>query len=129
MAKTLYRTSDRDDLLQQLKDLSGKLWLAGIGAFVTVQRKGGKLLTNLIEEGKKLESRLVSSSAANRSAGPPKKQLTPDQMEQLEELFQQRVDRALQRLQVPTHQELRVLQRRMDELSAAIQLLGEELGD
>lgn len=128
MAKTLKPSSADDDLFNQVRSLSEKLWLAGVGAVVTVQRKGGEWLTSLIEEGKKVESRLAASVPASRLT-PPKKSLSPEQVEQLEALFQERVARALARLQVPTHQELQLLHRRMDQLSQSIRLLRQQLGD
>lgn len=122
MAKTLNSAPDDEDLFNQLKDFAEKLRLAGLGAFSTVQREGGSLLESLVEEGKQLEASFSPPAAAP----PPRKPLEPPQMEQLENLFQERVARVLQRLQVPTLQEVKELRRQMDALTKAIKALSKE---
>ena len=123
MAKTPNRPSDSDDQVDQL-DVMQKLRLAGLGAVSTVQRIGGQWLDALIEEGKKLEARFNPMASRTSATAPPKKALTSQQMEQLEEIFQERVARALQRLQIPTRRDLEKLHRKMDALDKTIKALG-----
>ena len=127
MTKTPHRPSDSDDLLDQLLDVMQKLRLAGLGAVSTVQRVGGQWLDTLVEEGKKLEARF-NPMATRTTAAPAKKALTAQQLEQLEEIFQERVARALQRLQIPTRRDLEKLNRKMDALDKTIKALGKEAG-
>jgi hypothetical protein len=127
MAKTLNSAPDDKDLFNQLKDFAEKLRLAGWGAVLTVQRKGGRLLESLIEEGKQLEASFSPSASGAPAAPPPRrKHLTPQQLEQLEDIFQERVARVLRRLQVPTLQEVQELRRRMDMLAKTIRALSKE---
>ena len=123
MAKTLNSAPDDKDLFDQLKDFAEKLRLAGLGAVLTVQREGGRLLESLIEEGKQLEASFSPSAAA---PPPRRKHLTPQQLEQLEDLFQERVARVVRRLQVPTLQEVQELRQRMDLLARTIRALSKE---
>jgi len=126
MTKTPNRLSDSDDLLDQLLEVTHKLRLAGLGAVSTVQRVGGQWLDTLVEEGKKLEARFNPMATRTSATAPPKKVLTPQQIEQLEEIFQERVARALQRLQIPTRQDLEKLNRKMDALDETLKALGKE---
>jgi len=123
MAKTPNRPSDSDDQLDPL-DVMQKLRLAGLGVVSTVQRVGGQWLDILIEEGKKLEARFNPMASRTPTTAPPKKELTPQQLEQLEDIFQERVGRALQRLQIPTRRDLEKLHRKMDALDKTIKALG-----
>ncbi|MFO1433897.1 MAG: phasin family protein [Candidatus Competibacteraceae bacterium] len=126
MTKTSNQPTKSDDLLDQVLDVMQKLRLAGLGAFSTVQRVGGQWLDTLIEEGKKLEARFNPMASRTATTAPPKKALTAQQMEQLEEIFQARVARALQHLQIPTRQDLDRLHRKMDDLEETIKALGRE---
>jgi len=126
MTKTPHRSSDSDDMLDQLSGVMQKLRLAGLGAVSTVQRVGGQWLDSLVEEGKKLEARFNPMATRTPATVPPKKSLTSQQIEQLEEIFQERVARALQHLQIPTRQDLENLHRKMDALAETIKALGKE---
>ena len=124
MTKTPHSATDSEDLFNQLKDFTGKLRLAGLGALSKAQRKGEELLESLIEEGQEMEARLNLAVS-----GTPTKPLQPQQLEQLEKLFEDRVARALQRLQVPTRRELQALHQQLDGLSKRIKALDEESND
>ena len=126
MTKTPNHPNKSDALLDQVLDVMQKLRLAGLGAVSTVQRVGGQWLDTLVEEGKKLEARFNPMASRNSTTAPPKKVLTAQQMEQLEEIFQARVARALQHLQIPTRRELDKLHRKMDALEETIKALGRE---
>ena len=128
MAKTPNRLSNSDGLLDQVLDVMQKLRLVGLGAVSTAQRIGGQWLDTLIEEGKKLEVRFNPMASRTTATAPSKKALTPQQMEQLEEIFQTRVARALQRLQIPTRRDLDKLHRKMDALEETIKALHKEAG-
>ena len=125
MAKTPNRLSNSDDLPDQALDVMQKLRLAGLGAVSTVRRVGGQWLDSLVEEGKKFEARF-NPMATKTTAAPSKKVLTTQQIEQLEEIFHERVARALQRLQIPTQRDLEDLHRKMDALDETIKALGRE---
>ena len=126
MTKTPNHPTKSDDLLDQVLDVMQKLRLAGLGAVSTVQRVGGQWLGTLIEEGKKLEARFSPMASSTSTTAPPKKALTAQQMEQLEEIFQARVARALQHLQIPTRRDLDKLHRKMDALEEMIKAFGRE---
>ena len=126
MTKTPNQPTKGNDLLDQVLDVMQKLRLAGLGAVSTVQRVGGQWVDTLIEEGKKLEARFNPMASRIATTTPPKKALTAQQLEQLEEIFQARVARALQHLQIPTRQDLDKLHRKMDALEETIKALRKE---
>ncbi len=123
MAKTLSSARPKQNATVTLvKGIVHQLWLAGLGAAAKAQEKGGELLESLIEEGEKVEARAKGSAAIQTE---PSNSTRPQNIESLERIFQDRVGRALQNLDVPTQAELQDLNRRMDALSKSIEALFE----
>lgn len=133
--KTGTRRSPAADPQRQAEHPSGRLsesaqqiWLAGIGAFGRAQAEGTKLFEALVKEG------LIAEQNARRFAGD-RADLVRDAVEnsvgqargragntwdRLEKVFEDRVQRALVRLGVPTRGDLADLARRVDILAAEL---------
>jgi len=112
-----------------------QIWLAGMGAIARAQKEGPAAFTEAVAEGFKLLDRSRSSTEqAIRDAfeaaqdtmqtrfGSARDQAT-ETWDNLEALFQTRVQRALNQLGVPSAEEIRVLTRRVAELNASVQAL------
>ncbi len=115
-------------LAATVRDSAQQIWLAGLGAFAKAQEEGQKVFEALVKEGKVIEGRTrrfaegrlsaVSSRWGKaRSDATAKASATWDKLEQV---FETRVARALNRLSVPTSRELHALAKRVDELSAKV---------
>ena len=112
-----------------------QIWLAGMGAIARAQKEGPAAFTEAVAEGFKLLDRSRSSTEqAIRDAfeaaqdtmqtrfGSARDQAT-ETWDNLEALFQTRVQRALNQLGVPSAEEIRVLTRRVAELNTSVQAL------
>jgi poly(hydroxyalkanoate) granule-associated protein len=115
--------------------LGHQIWLAGLGAVARAQREGPKVFESLVEEGSALEQRQRSNvrhlaqgawnelreSLDTRTAAARGK--ASEALDNLEEIFQTRVQKALQQLGMPTSQEIGALSRKVNELNRSVQAL------
>lgn len=109
------------------------VWLAGLGAISRTRTEGPKLFESLVEEGamfqeqtrdstgralKELMSQ-VRSNADERVSSIRGK--ASDTWDNVEKIFQSRVQKALQQIGMPSSQEIRALTRKVDELTQAVE--------
>jgi poly(hydroxyalkanoate) granule-associated protein len=112
-----------------------QVWLAGLGAFARAQSEGPKLFESLAEEGSALERRQrdkvrhlaqdawkdLRETLDERTAAARGK--ANETLDNLEQIFQSRVQKALQQLGMPTSQEIGALSRKVNELNRSVQAL------
>jgi poly(hydroxyalkanoate) granule-associated protein len=116
-------------------EVGHQVWLAGLGALARAQREGPKLFETLVEEGGSFQEhqranaqRLVKSAwdglretVDTRTAEVRSK--AGEAMDNLEGIFQSRVQKALQQLGMPTSKEINALSRKVDELNHSVNAL------
>ncbi|HYF58923.1 MAG TPA: phasin family protein [Burkholderiaceae bacterium] len=121
-----------NQLAAAVKESAQQIWLAGLGAFAKAQEEGNKVFEALVREGKGIQLRTRAmteeklgdvSGRVGKVAGGLSKQAT-ESWDRLEQVFEDRVARALGRLGVPTHTDIRALIERVDALNASVQSLG-----
>jgi poly(hydroxyalkanoate) granule-associated protein len=120
--------SEKRDLAQAVLERSHEIWLAGVGAFVRAQAEGGKMFDTLVHQGERLERKTkqvaVDTAAAARGAATAKakemQQMAGGTWDKLEQVFEDRVARALSKLGVYTQNDVQKLADRVDALSAAV---------
>ncbi|QSI75564.1 MULTISPECIES: phasin family protein [Niveibacterium] len=124
MVKKLKSLSGADSqLAQTIKDSASQIWLAGLGAFAKAQEEGNKVFEALVKEGEVIQARTKKEAdakiadAAGKMAGA---------WDKLENVFEERVSRALSSLGVPTKKDIDKLTKRVAELTALVQKLTEE---
>lgn len=124
MVKKLKSLSGADNqLAQTIKDSASQIWLAGLGAFAKAQEEGNKVFEALVKEGEVIQARTKKETdakiadAAGKMAGA---------WDKLENVFEERVSRALSSLGVPTKKDIDKLTKRVAELTALVQKLTEE---
>ena len=119
-------------LSSTVKDSAQQIWLAGLGAFSKAQEEGGKVFEALVKEGKGIQKRTRAmaeeklgevTGRVGRVAGDVSKQATQS-WDRLEQVFEERVARALNRLGVPTNADVQELMARVEKLNASVQALG-----
>ena len=132
------------NLAQTVRDSAQEIWLAGLGAFSKAQAEGGKVFEALVKEGSGLQKRTRElaegklagvagamsknfsratgdfSKAANDLTSKAQSTAT-ETWDKLEQVFEDRVARALNRLGVPTQREVQSLAKRIEELTASVQ--------
>ena len=113
------------------KDSAQQIWLAGLGAFAKAQAEGGKLFETLVKEGMSLQQKSQSDAEARLSDAATRiSTLATDfssratgQWDKLENIFEQRVFKALKRLSVPSAADIDALSERIDLLTAEVRKL------
>jgi poly(hydroxyalkanoate) granule-associated protein len=121
-----------NQLAAAVKDSAQQIWLAGLGAFAKAQEEGNKVFEALVKEGKDIQRRTRAmteerlgevTGRVGKVAGDLSKQAT-ESWDRLEQVFEERVARALNRLGVPTNSDVQDLIARVDALNASVQALG-----
>jgi poly(hydroxyalkanoate) granule-associated protein len=122
MAQKLKASSEDKDknITQQVMDSAHQIWLAGLGAFAVAQTEGPKLFNTLVKEGESVQARATKVASAqisqmSKGAGGA--------WDKLEQVFEARVSKSLNRLGVPTFKDIQALSKRVDELNASVQAL------
>jgi poly(hydroxyalkanoate) granule-associated protein len=112
-----------------------QIWLAGLGAFARTQREGPKLFESLVEEGTavqdvqraKVEHFVKGAWKGVRQTVDARTERARtranETLDDLETMFQTRVQKALQQLGMPTSQEIGALSRKVNELNRSVQAL------
>jgi poly(hydroxyalkanoate) granule-associated protein len=137
--RTRARTRDAAEAAQdaQAEWLQGvqQVWLAGMGALARAQKDGPGAFTDAVVEGLKLlnqsrstAQRLMRGVFETAQAGVQSRMggarsQAQETWDNLESLFQSRVQRAMHQVGVPTADEIRVLTRRVAELNENVKQL------
>jgi poly(hydroxyalkanoate) granule-associated protein len=116
-------------------DSAHQIWLAGLGAMARAQHEGPKLFHSLVTEGEQIQDRtsklaertikdalesIQSTVGSGVTAATDKAQETWDN---IEKIFQSRVQKAIHQLGVPTSREINALTRKVEELTASVESL------
>ncbi len=119
------------DMAQGVLNSSHQIWLAGLGAFSRAQQEGSKLFETLVRQGSQLQDRTkqvaTETAAAARGAATARakemQQMAGGTWDKLEQVFEDRVARALSKLGVYTQNDVQRLAARVDELADAVNKL------
>ena len=110
---------------------SHQIWLAGLGAFAKAQQGGKQVFDMLVKQGEILESKTRSAASQTADAAREAAKAKAKEMQsmaggtwdKLEQVFEDRVSRALSRLGVYTASDVEKLSGRVNELSEAVNAL------
>ena len=114
-----------------VKDSAQQIWQAGMGAFAKAQAEGTKALESLVKEGTSIQRKTQAaaeekiSEATNRMtamAGDITSKAS-GHWDKLENIFEDRVAKALNKLGVPSAKDVNALIARIDELNKSVQRL------
>jgi poly(hydroxyalkanoate) granule-associated protein len=112
---------------QSIGESAHLIWLAGIGAFAKISSEGGKLFEALVREGEHVEKRTRAAAGEALEAARAQVEETRGQAtetwDQIEQLFEDRLARTLERLGVPGRDDLQELIQRIDALQAQLDAL------
>lgn len=115
-----------------IKDSAQQIWLAGLGAFSKAQEEGGKAFDSLVKEGLSIQRKTQAvaeeriSEATNRVShmATDISSKAAGQWDKLENIFEDRVAKALNKLGVPSARDIESLMERIDTLSQAVHRAG-----
>jgi poly(hydroxyalkanoate) granule-associated protein len=129
--KALADNAGDKQLAKTVRDSAQQIWLAGLGAFAKAQAEGSKVFDALVKEGQTIRSRTrkVAESKVTEMTTTLGKMATratnqaTGSWDKLEQVFEERVARALKRIGVPTNKDINNLAKRVEELTASVQKL------
>src|SRR5271166_1951055 len=110
---------------------SRQIWLAGLGALAKAQHEGMRMFDTLVKQGEHVETttRTAAAGAADAARGAARAKakemqaMAGETWDKLEQVFENRVARALGRLGVYSTTDVEKLAERVDELAAAVNAL------
>ncbi len=110
---------------KSIMESAQQIWLAGLGALTKAREDGTKLFENLVKEGLSLEAatRKIATGKVDEVRGAVEsgvsqvRERTQETWDRLEQVFESRVSRALNKLGVPGRNELDELLKRVEELN------------
>ncbi|GIX35759.1 MAG: hypothetical protein KatS3mg126_1538 [Lysobacteraceae bacterium] len=122
-----------EGLPRSIMESAQQIWMAGMGAFARAQQEGTRLFETLVKEGMNLErhTRKLATGKVEEVREVVEKNVdqvrerAADTWDRLEKVFEERVQRALNRLGVPTREDLQGLSRRVDQLNAELRKLSQ----
>ncbi len=121
-----------EHMSKSLSESAQQVWLAGVGAFSRAQAEGTKLFEGLVKEGMGLEQTMrkfaggraeVVRDVVENRVGQARERAT-DTWDKLEKVFEDRVQRALVKLGVPSREDLGDLSSRVETLTAELRRQG-----
>ena len=133
MVKKLQKMSDEKKsglhLSNAVKESAQQIWLAGLGAFSKAQEEGGKVFETLVKEGLSIQRKTQSVAEEKISEATSKmasmatdiQSKAGQRWDKLENIFEDRVSKALNKLGVPSAKDVDALVARIDELNKTVQ--------
>lgn len=118
--KALASSVTDNQLTSTIKESTQQIWLAGLGAYAKAQEEGGKIFEALVQEGEALQAKTRQSADEKIAAVTDK---TAGTWGRLEQVFEERVARAVASLGIPTRKDIDKLSKRMAELTEVVQQL------
>lgn len=112
-------------LSSTVKDSAQQIWLAGLGAFSKAQEEGGKVFEALVKEGLTIqrktqavaEEKITEATSRVTTMASDIGTKAQGQWDKLENIFEDRVAKALAKLGVPSARDLEALSARVDALA------------
>lgn len=138
MVKKLHKSgptpSDHVPLTGSVKDSAQQIWQAGLGAFAKAQAEGTRAFEALVKEGTALqrktqaaaEERITEATDRMSHMASDISSRATGHWDKLENIFEERVAKALNKLGVPSAKDVDALITRIDELKLSVQKLSGE---
>nr|WHW29501.1 putative phasin family protein [uncultured bacterium] len=135
MVKKLHKTEKTADhdapLTGSVKDSAAQIWQAGLGAFAKAQAEGTRAFEALVKEGTSLqrktqaaaEGRITDATSRMTHMATDISSKASGHWDKLENIFEERVAKALNKLGVPSAKDINALISRIDALNLAVQEL------
>jgi poly(hydroxyalkanoate) granule-associated protein len=133
MVKKLKALAKDEDtqLASAVRASAHQIWQAGLGAFAKAQEEGGRVFSKLVKEGTDLQkrSRSMAGDKVSEVTGTVSKvadgvgKQASGSWDKLEQVFEDRVARALATIGVPTRKDIAALDKRIEQLSKAVAAL------
>ena len=118
-------------LSSAVKDSAQQIWLAGLGAFSKAQEEGSKVFETLAKEGlaiqrktqKAAEEKISETASRVNGMAADLQAKAGHRWDKLENIFEERVAKALSKLGVPSLKEITALTDRLDQLEKRLEAM------
>ena len=127
MVKKLKELTEDKELAGAVRSSAQQIWQAGLGAFAKAQEEGGRVFSKLVKEGSEFQKRAedkvadVGDSVSKLADGVGKQ--ASGSWDKLEQVFEERVARALATIGVPMQNDIAALHAKIDALSLQVAAL------
>jgi poly(hydroxyalkanoate) granule-associated protein len=121
--RDLAHEAPETQLTAKVRESANQIWLAGLGAFAKAQQEGVKMFETLVAEGERFQER--TKTVADERIAEMRTKATGT-WDKLEQVFEERVARALHSLSVPSRKDVDVLSLRVAELTEIAKKLSDE---
>lgn len=120
-------TLSEQQMAKQVMESAQQIWLAGLGAFSKTQVEGKKVFETLVEKGQALETRTRHVAEATmetaRDQASKSFEAASGKFDKLEQVFEARVHKSLNRLGVLTSKDVEALSAQVAELADSVRAL------
>lgn len=134
VAKKKVEKKESNSWISEIENYSRQIWLAGLGAFSKVSKDGRSVFDGLVKDGEKAEKQaksgvdkqvdaVKSSVDSAKSKVEEVKDKARDKWHELEEAFDKRLNAAISRLGVPSRNEVKALNAKIDKLTKQVEML------
>ncbi|BBP85893.1 phasin family protein [Pseudomonas sp. No.21] len=128
--------ASKTTVLSDVRLYARKIWLAGLGAYAKAGQEGADYLRDLVKAGEGVEkqgrkavdarveaanSQIDSVKGSVKGSVTGVKEKVEVQLDKIEKAFDNRVAVALNRLGIPSRQDVEALSAKLDELSALLE--------
>ena len=130
MVKKLKELTEDKELASAVRSSAQQIWQAGLGAFAKAQEEGGRVFSKLVKEGTEFQKRAedkvadVGDSVSKLADGVGKQ--ASGSWDKLEQVFEERVARALATIGVPMQNDIAALHAKIDALSLQVAALSDK---
>ena len=111
------------DVQHEVVENAHKVWLAGLGAFAVAEEEGAKFLKNLMEKGEDVESKGKEQLDKAKGAASGVKAVAESYWGAIGQTIDDTVTKAFDRVGVPTKDEFKALNKKVTELTKAVDKL------
>jgi len=105
-----------------------KIWLAGLGAYERARREGPKMFDLLVSQGKALRGQAAAAAdqalKSVRAQAESASSQASGKWDKLEQVFEDRVSKAVHKLGVVTGKDVETLMRQVNDLAASVRSMG-----
>ncbi len=112
---------------KQVMESAQQIWQAGLGAFSKAQAEGRKVFDTLVEQGAQFEKQTRTAAEATletaREQASKTLGLAGGKFDKLEQVFEERVHKSLNRLGVLTSKDVEALSKQVAELADSVRAL------
>ena len=132
--ETAEREAGKPESLQdELTERGRDVWLAGLGALATVEEEGTKLFNRLVDRGQAFEEerrhKLEEATETVRKQSDEAISQLEEASEETQSVLTETVNSAMERLGVPTREEVDDLADKVDRLSRQVGELADHLAE